>query len=98
MNGMPLPLVLCLVSLLGLVAGTLGGLLGVGGSVIMIPGLVWLLGATAGAAPGEQHAFQAAAMVANVAVVEEEVAVEERVAVAAVEEAAAAEVLPMISW
>ena len=68
MNGMPLPLVLCLVSLLGLVAGTLGGLLGVGGSVIMIPGLVWLLGAAGGAAPGEQHAFQAAAMVANVAV------------------------------
>lgn len=68
MNGIPLPLVLCLVSLLGLVAGTLGGLLGVGGSVVMIPGLVWLLGAPGGAAPGEQHAFQAAAMVANVAV------------------------------
>ncbi len=68
MNAMPLPLVLCLVSLLGLVAGTLGGLLGVGGSVIMIPGLVWLLGAAGGSAPGEQHAFQAAAMVANVAV------------------------------
>jgi len=67
MNGIPLPLVLCLVSLLGLVAGTLGGLLGVGGSVVMIPGLVWLLGSP-GAAPGEQHAFQAAAMVANVAV------------------------------
>lgn len=68
MNGIPLPLVLCLVSLLGLVAGTLGGLLGVGGSVVMIPGLVWLLGAPGGAAPGEQHAFQAAAMIANVAV------------------------------
>ena len=68
MNGIPLPLMLGLVSLLGLIAGGLGGLLGVGGSVIMIPGLVWLVGNPAGAAPGEQHAFQAAAMLANVAV------------------------------
>ena len=50
---------------LGLVAGTLGGMLGVGGSVVMIPGLVWVLGRPTGA---EQHVYQAAAMVANVAV------------------------------
>ena len=56
---------LAAVGLLGLIAGTLGGLLGVGGSVVMIPGLVLLLGRTHGA---EQHLYQAAAMVANVAV------------------------------
>ncbi|MEE9404886.1 MAG: TSUP family transporter [Algisphaera sp.] len=62
---LPLPLLACGVALLGLLAGSLGGLLGVGGSVIIIPGLVILLGQGLG---GEQHAFQAAAMVANVAV------------------------------
>ena len=46
---------------LGLVAGTFGGMLGVGGSVIMIPGLTLALGP-------DQHLYQAAAMVANVAV------------------------------
>lgn len=46
---------------LGLLAGTLGGMLGVGGSVIMIPGLTLALGP-------DQHLYQAAAMIANVAV------------------------------
>lgn len=46
---------------LGLFAGTLGGLLGVGGSVIMIPGLTVILGY-------HQHLYQATAMIANVAV------------------------------
>ncbi len=46
---------------LGLLAGILGGLLGVGGSVIMIPGLAMILGP-------EQHLYQAAAMIANVLV------------------------------
>ncbi len=50
---------------LGLVAGTLGGMLGVGGSVVMIPGLVWVLGRPLGV---EQHIYQASAMIANVAV------------------------------
>ncbi|MFA9478792.1 TSUP family transporter [Phycisphaerales bacterium AB-hyl4] len=55
------------IALLGLVAGVLGGLLGVGGSVIMIPGLVLLFGH--GRFEGlNQHAYQAAAMIANVAV------------------------------
>ncbi len=53
------------VGVLGLIAGTLGGLLGVGGSVVMIPGLVLLLGRPHGV---EQHLYQAVAMVANVAV------------------------------
>ena len=46
---------------LGLLAGTLGGLLGVGGSTIIIPGLTLILGYN-------QHLYQAAAMIANVAV------------------------------
>jgi hypothetical protein len=46
---------------LGLAAGTLGGMLGVGGSVIMIPGLTFVFGP-------DQHLYQAAAMIANVGV------------------------------
>ncbi|MEM9884025.1 MAG: sulfite exporter TauE/SafE family protein [Planctomycetota bacterium] len=53
------------IATLGIAAGTLGGMLGVGGSVLMIPGLVVLLGRPTGV---EQHLFQASAMVANVAV------------------------------
>ncbi|MFN3167744.1 MAG: sulfite exporter TauE/SafE family protein [Phycisphaeraceae bacterium] len=49
--------------LIGCLAGTLGGLLGVGGSVIIIPGLALLFGT------GEnQHLYQASAMTVNVAV------------------------------
>jgi hypothetical protein len=55
------PTGLVLVAVLGLVAGLLGGMLGVGGSVIMIPGLSIIFGP-------EQHLYQAAAMIANVAV------------------------------
>ncbi len=50
-----------LIALLGLLAGILGGMLGVGGSILMIPGLTLLLGR-------HQHLYQAAAMMANVAV------------------------------
>lgn len=58
---------IALVALLGLIAGTLGGMLGVGGSIIMIPGLVMLFGQND--QPGlNQHLYQAAAMIANVAV------------------------------
>ncbi|HEX7009392.1 MAG TPA: sulfite exporter TauE/SafE family protein [Phycisphaeraceae bacterium] len=49
------------IAAIGLVAGTLGGMLGVGGSVIMIPGLTLVFGYN-------QHLYQAAAMVVNVAV------------------------------
>jgi uncharacterized membrane protein YfcA len=45
--------------LLGLFAGATGGLLGIGGSLIMIPGLVILRGAAG------QHLYQAAAMIVN---------------------------------
>lgn len=57
------PETLALIALIGLIAGTLGGLLGVGGSVITIPGMAILFGT------GEnQHLYQAAAMTANLAV------------------------------
>lgn len=57
------PETLALIALIGLLAGTLGGLLGVGGSVITIPGMAILFGT------GEnQHLYQAAAMTANLAV------------------------------
>ncbi|MEM6260488.1 MAG: sulfite exporter TauE/SafE family protein [Planctomycetota bacterium] len=57
------PETLLLIALIGLLAGTLGGLLGVGGSVITIPGMAILFGT------GEnQHLYQAAAMTANLAV------------------------------
>ena len=55
------PLILLEIALIGLAAGTLGGLLGVGGSTIMIPTLTICLGPN-------QHLYQAAAMLANVAV------------------------------
>lgn len=49
----------------GLVAGTLGGLLGIGGSVIMIPAMGLVFHRTGW---DNQHLFQAAAMVVNVVV------------------------------
>ncbi len=55
------PLALAGVAAVGLLAGTLGGMLGVGGSTIMIPGMTFLLGFN-------QHVYQAAAMLANVVV------------------------------
>ncbi|NOX58408.1 MAG: sulfite exporter TauE/SafE family protein [Planctomycetes bacterium] len=50
------------ITLIGLVAGVLGGLLGVGGSVVMIPALTELLGPS-------PHRYQAAAMIVNFFVV-----------------------------
>lgn len=48
--------------LVGLFAGFLGGLLGIGGSIIMIPALTEVLGP-------DQHLYQAAAMIVNFCVV-----------------------------
>ena len=63
---MPQPLFELLVeAILGLAAGLLGGMLGIGGSVIMIPGLAVLFGRSD---PNTQHLYQAAAMAVNVAV------------------------------
>jgi len=52
---------LVMIAAIGLVAGVGGGLLGIGGSIIMIPGLTLAFGY-------DQHLYQAAAMIANVAV------------------------------
>jgi len=52
-------------ALIGLVAGVLGGMLGIGGSVIMIPGMTIVF---AGRPWDEQHLYQASAMIVNVAV------------------------------
>jgi uncharacterized membrane protein YfcA len=55
------------VAFIGLLGGTLGGMLGVGGSVVMLPGLVILFGQAV--KPNlNQHVYQAAAMIANIAV------------------------------
>jgi uncharacterized membrane protein YfcA len=52
---------------IGLVAGLLGGLLGVGGSIVIIPGLILYLDQTSGGYSGsDQHLIQAAAMICNV--------------------------------
>lgn len=50
-------------TLIGLAAGASGGLLGIGGSTVMIPGMVMLLG------PQQQHLYQASAMIVNFFVV-----------------------------
>jgi len=43
---------------IGIVMGLFGGLLGIGGSVVMIPALVFLFGEN-------QHLYQASAMICN---------------------------------
>lgn len=62
------PWIIIAVGLTGLAAGTLGGMLGVGGSVIMIPVLVILFGQGDRQAGFNQHLYQAAAMIVNLAV------------------------------
>jgi uncharacterized membrane protein YfcA len=59
------PIEVILIGGLGVAAGLIGGLAGVGGSMVMLPGLhlVW-----PEAAPEEHHLFVAAAMTVNVAV------------------------------
>jgi len=52
--------------LIGLSAGVLGGLLGIGGSLVIIPALVIYLSYTSGYQGVEQHLIQAAAMITNV--------------------------------
>jgi len=53
--------------IIGLVAGVLGGLLGIGGSLIIIPALILYFSYTAAGYQGDdQHLLQAAAMITNV--------------------------------
>lgn len=54
-----------IVALIGLAAGLLGGLAGIGGSLIMLPGLAFLLGTPD---PAQYHVYMAAAMTVNIAV------------------------------
>jgi len=61
------PVALTFLLLLGVIAGVLGGMLGVGGSIVMIPGLAVLFSLDRTPEPN-QHLFQAAAMIVNVVV------------------------------
>lgn len=56
---------LAVIASIGLSAGVLGGMLGIGGSIIMIPALAILFRS---ADPESQHLYQGAAMAVNVAV------------------------------
>jgi uncharacterized membrane protein YfcA len=59
------PLEISIVAIIGLAAGSIGGLAGIGGSLIMLPALVLLLGSPT---PTSYHVYMAAAMIVNVAV------------------------------
>jgi uncharacterized membrane protein YfcA len=54
---------MAVLAMIGTVAGLLGGLLGIGGSIVMIPGMLLLFGARHG--QEGQHLYQAAAMIVN---------------------------------
>jgi len=53
---------------IGLVAGAVGGLAGIGGSIIMLPALALVFGYPSGEAKTEHHLYMAAAMIVNVVV------------------------------
>lgn len=53
-----------LLAMVGLFAGVLGGMLGIGGSVIMIPAMFWLLGVHKDHVD-QTHQYQAASMIVN---------------------------------
>lgn len=60
-------MILIVPAIIGLVAGVLGGLLGIGGSLIIIPALILYFSCTAAGYQGDdQHLLQAAAMITNV--------------------------------
>ncbi len=49
----------------GAAAGVLGGLLGIGGSSVMLPAMVWILGATNAQGVRQINQYMAAAMIVN---------------------------------
>ena len=51
--------------IVGFAAGVLGGLLGIGGSVLMIPAMIWVLGARDSQGHEMMLQYQAAAMIVN---------------------------------
>ncbi len=61
------PTEIVIVAIVGLVAGLIGGLAGIGGSLVMIPGLALVLGYD-DETHSQHHVFMAAAMVVNVLV------------------------------
>lgn len=63
------PTVILIIPLVGLCAGLIGGMVGVGGSLIMIPSLVIIFGQGDRDPSMNQHMYQAAAMIINVFVV-----------------------------
>jgi len=58
-----------IVAAVGLAAGVLGGMLGIGGSVLMIPAMVLLFGQGTRDPGFNQHLYQAAAMIVNLFVI-----------------------------
>lgn len=55
-------------AVVGFIAGLVGGLLGLGGSVVIIPALIFYLSQTGGYVGNLQHLLQAAAMICNVCI------------------------------
>ncbi len=55
--------IVIILAVVGSVAGVLGGLLGIGGSIVMIPAMLFIFGDRFG--PEGMHLFQAAAMIVN---------------------------------
>ena len=63
------PATIAIIAAVGLAAGVLGGMLGIGGSVLMIPAMVILFGQGTKDPGFNQHLYQAAAMITNVFVI-----------------------------
>jgi len=56
---------LAIQAMIGFLSGFIGGLLGIGGSVLIIPAFVYYISRTTGYTGSEQHLLQAAAMIVN---------------------------------
>ncbi|MCK5114888.1 MAG: sulfite exporter TauE/SafE family protein [Phycisphaerae bacterium] len=54
-----------ILAIVGLIAGVLGGLLGIGGAVVMIPAMMWIFGSVDAAGRQQLYQYQAAAMIVS---------------------------------